>query len=283
VPAHLRNVDEWGPLNPHQNPNALEDDVVHDQLLNEAMREPQRYEGLLKTLGYKDATHRAMVHQTFLRHYGDFLTSPQGQELVTKAAMRAMNERMKYAALGAASGGLLDPIEGVSLQVYASLQAKQATAKPDEFQSMLAQNQMDRPKWERVAKGWLDRMSRDTTGAVATEYSKAFMTGSQNQYVAAGAAAAQVMADGQMGLAAPSAAAEPVSFEKYCEISGAMTAWTKQGKDISAMLDRTFKITAMDVSSIGMYWSQKMMADMSMFDTQSQLMARYEQKYLSMP
>jgi hypothetical protein len=167
--------------------------------------------------------------------------------------------------------------------VYASLQAKQPSVKPEEFQTMLAQHQMDMPKWERVAKGWLDRMSRDTTGAIATEYSKAFMGGSQNQYAAAGQAAAQVMADGQVGLSGPAASAEPVSFEKYCEISGAMTAWTKQGKDISAMLDKTFRISAMDVSSIGMYWSQKMMADLSMFDRQSQLMAQYEQQYLAMP
>jgi hypothetical protein len=38
VPAHLENVDEWGPLNPHQNPNALEDNWVHEQLLSEALR-----------------------------------------------------------------------------------------------------------------------------------------------------------------------------------------------------------------------------------------------------
>jgi len=44
VPEHLKNVDEWGPLNPHQNPNALEDDFVHDALLSEAMTEPARYE-----------------------------------------------------------------------------------------------------------------------------------------------------------------------------------------------------------------------------------------------
>jgi hypothetical protein len=283
VPQHLQNVDEWGPLNPHQNPNALEDDFVHDSLLNEAIREPSRYEGLVKTLGYRDATHRAMVHATFMRHYGDFLVTPQGQQLVTKAAMRAMNERMKYMTAGAAAGGMLDPIEGVSLQVYAGLQAKQASVKPEEFQQMLAKHQMDMPKWERVAKGWIDRMSRDTTGAVATEYSKAFMGGAQNQYAAAGQAAADVMAQGQMGLSGPAASAEPVSFDKYCEISGAMQAWTKQGKDISAMLDKTFKISAMDVSSIGMYWSQKMMADLSMFDQQSRLMAQYEQKYLTVP
>lgn len=124
-------------------------------------------------------------------------------------------------------------------------------------------------------------MSRDTTGAIATEYAKAFAGG--GQYGAAGAAAADNMAQGQMGLKGPSAAVEPMSFEKYCEVSGAMQAWTKTGKDISAMLNKHFKMTAMDVSNVGMYWSQKMMADLSMFDTQSKLSAQYEQKYMSMP
>jgi hypothetical protein len=126
-------------------------------------------------------------------------------------------------------------------------------------------------------------MSRDTTGAVATEYSKAFMTGQQGQFAAAGQANADVMAQGQMGLSGPAASAEPVSFDKFCEINGAMLAWTKQGKDISAMLDKTFKITAMDVSTIGLYWNQKMMADLSMFEKQTALMGQYEQRYLAMP
>lgn len=281
VPAHLQNVDEWGPLNPHQNPNALEDNWVHEQLLNEALREPERHASLLKTLGYRDPTHRAMVHNTFNRHYADFLSSPQGQQLVTKAAMRAMNERMKYMTEAGAAGGLLDPIEGVSIAIYGNLQVKQASASVDEFNALLAQHQMDRPKWDRVAKGWLDRMTRDTTGVVATEYAKAFA--GQGQFGGMGAAAADNMAQGQMGLQGPSAAAEPVSFEKYCEISGAMQAWSKQGKDISAGLHKYFQMTAMDFSNIGMYWSQKMMADLSMFDRQNQLQEHFEQKYAHMP
>lgn len=281
VPEHLKNVDEWGPLNPHQNPNALEDDFVHDALLSEAMTEPARYESLLKQLGYRDAMQRAMTHNTFLRYYSDYLGSEDGQALVNRAVMRSMNERMKYAVAGAAASGIMDPVEGVSLQIYASLQAKQATAKPEEFQQLLAQHQMDQAKWERVAKGWLDRMTRDTTGAIATEYSKAFM--GQGQYGAAGAASADVMAQGQMGLSGPSDSAEPMSFEKYCEISGAMSAWSKQGKDISAGLDKHFQMTAMDFSNVSMYWSQKMMADLSIIDRQSALIAEYEQKYLTMP
>lgn len=284
VPAHLQNVDEWGPLNPHQNPNALEDNWVHEQLLSEAIREPDRYNSLLKTLGYRDPTHRAMVHATFRRHYEQYLMGPEGQQLVTRAAMRAMNERMKYMTAAGASNGLLDPVEGVSIAVYANLQAKQASVSPEEFTSLLAQHQMDRPKWDRVAKGWLDRMTRDTTGVVATEYAKGFS--GQGQYGAMGSAAMDNISQGQMGLQGPQmggGGGEPMSFERYCEIGGAMQAWTKQGKDVSAGLHKYFQMTAMDYSNVSMYWSQKMMADLSMFDRQTQLSAQAEQKYLQMP
>jgi hypothetical protein len=277
VPAHLQNVDEWGPLNPQQNPNALEDNWVHEQLLSEAVREPERHASLVAALGYRDATHRAMVHGTFRRHYDNFMTTPQGQALITKAAMRALNERMNYATAAGAASGLLDPVEGVSIAVYGNVQVKQASLSVDEFTALLAQHQMDRPKWERVAKGWLDRMTRDTTGVVATEYAKAFAGG--GQYGAMGAAAADNMVAGQMGLQAPSAAAEPISFERYCEIGGAMQAWTKQGKDVSAGLHKHFQMTAIDYSNVSMYWSQKMMADLSMFDRQTQLSTHYESHY----
>jgi hypothetical protein len=280
VPQHLQNVDEWGPLNPHQNPNALEDNYVHEQLLSEAIREPERHASLLTALGYRDAMQRAMVHGTFRRHYEGFLCSEQGTALVRKAAMRAMNERMKYMTAAGAAGGLLDPVEGVSVAIYGNLQVKQASVSVDEFNALLAQHQMDRPMWDRVAKGWLDRMSRDTTGVVATEYAKAFA--GQGQYGAMGAAAADNMASGQMGLVGPStAAAEPMSFERYCEIGGAMAAWSKQGKDISAGLHKHFQMTAMDYSNVSMYWSQKMMADLSMFERQTQISNHFEQQYAS--
>lgn len=284
VPQHLQNVDEWGPLNPHQNPNALEDNWVHEQLLNEAIREPDRYNSLLKTLGYRDPTQRAMVHNTFRRHYEQYLSGPEGQQLVTRAAMRAMNERMKYMTAAGASNGLLDPVEGIPIATYASLQAKQATASPEEFTALLAQHQMDRPKWDRVAKGWLDRITTDTTGVVATEYAKGFSGG--GQYGAMGSAAMDNISQGQMGLQGPQmggGGAEPMSFEKYCEIGGAMQAWTKQGKDVSAGLHKYFQMTAMDYSNVSMYWSQKMMADLSMFDRQNALSAQAEQKYMQLP
>lgn len=286
VPEHLKNVDEWGPIgNPQQNPNGLEDNYVHEQLLMEATREPERYNSLIQALGYRDPQQRAMVHHTYMRHYEDFLTSPQGQQLVTRAAMRAMNERMKYMTAAGASSGLLDPVEGVGIDVYGQLQVKQAQVSQDEFAKLLAQHQMDHPKWERVAKGWLQRMQTDTTGVVATEYAKAFAVGGQGQYAGMATAAADNMSSGQMGLQGPQmgGGGEPMSFEKYCEIAGAMQAWSKQGKDISAGLHKYFQMTAMDYSNVSMYWSQKMMADLSMFDKQTQIANRYEAQYAQMP
>ena len=193
--------------------------------------------------------------------------SAEGQALVTKAAMRAMNERMKYMAAAGAASGLLDPVEGVSIAIYGNLQVKQASVSVDEFNALLAQHQMDQPKWERVAKGWLDRMTRDTTGAVATEYAKAFAGAGPVRRHGRGRGRQHGL--GQMGLQGPSAA-EPMTFEKYCEIAGAMQAWSKQGKDVSAGLHKYFQMTAMDYSNVSMYWSQKMMADLSMFERQTQ-------------
>jgi len=96
------------------------------------------------------------------------------------------------------------------------------------------------------------------------------------------AAAADNMASGQMGLQGPQMAAEPMSFEKYCEIGGAMQAWTKQGKDVSAGLHKYFQMTAIDYSNVSMYWSQKMMADLSMFERQTQIANHFEQQYANM-
>jgi hypothetical protein len=282
VPPHLENVDEWGPVgHPQQNPRALEDDWVHDQLLNETLRDPPRHAAMLAALGYQNATHRAHVHHTFMRYYGEWMGTDEGQALLNRAVMRAMNEQRKYAAAAGAASGLLDPVEGVSIELYGSLQSQRASlGDPQQFVQLLAQHQMDMPKWERVDKEWLGRMTRDTTGAVATEYAKGFAGG--GQFGGMGKAGMEVIASGQMGLAGPNAE-EPVSFDRYCEISGAMAAWSKQGKDISAGLHQSFSMTAQDFSNVSMYWHQKAMADLSLIDKQSEKIEAYERQYLARP
>ncbi|WP_198096919.1 hypothetical protein, partial [Clostridioides difficile] len=49
--------------------------------------------------------------------------------------------------------------------VYRRSRTPSKSAKPEEFTALLAQHRMDMAKWDKVSKGWIDRMSKDTTGA----------------------------------------------------------------------------------------------------------------------
>jgi hypothetical protein len=158
----------------------------------------------------------------------------------------------------AAAPGLMEPIEGVSVELYGQLEAKRSNADPAEFVQHLAQHQMDQAKFDRIAKAWCDRMAHDPSNAVYAEYSKGL-------------------------LSQAAASADSVSFEKFCEIQGAWNAWGKQGKDAGANLQQHFALTATDFSNIAMTWMQKMSATPSMFEQFARLSAEAEQKYLAMP
>jgi hypothetical protein len=124
------------------------------------------------------------------------------------------------------------------------------------------------------------KMSKDTTATIATVYGRAFSSQGAGQYGAAGAAGAAAMqATGQAGVLHTAGGAEPVSFERYCEIQGAQTAWSKTGRDVNAMLQQAFKMNALDWSNMSSYWMTKMMADMNLMGRYTQLTAQYEQKY----
>ena len=276
IPPHLQNVDEWGPLRPDQ----FEENQVHESLLSEAIGDPPRYKRWLAKLGYREPLHRALVQRTFQRYAESRMGDPAYHEAIGRAAMRSMSERQKMLAEEqGAPGGILDAIEGCSILLCGQIYAKQANAKPDEFTQFLATHAMDREKWERVSKAWLDRMSKDTTGVLATEYSKGFMAAGEGQFGGAGQAAAGAM-EGGFGQQAASGPA-PMPFEKYADISGAMAAWSKQGKDISAGLHKHFNLSAQDFSNVSMYWSTHMMQDFSMMDRLTKLTADAERKWLS--
>jgi hypothetical protein len=53
------------------------------------------------------------------------------------------------AMTGQGGGGLLDPVEGVTLEQWAHMQA--ALAGGADIDQLIAQARMDRPKWDRSA------------------------------------------------------------------------------------------------------------------------------------
>lgn len=275
--------DEWGPLGGHS-PQAL-DEFIHHETTFDRLRagDPLAAEQKLKAFGYQSVGHFFYVRTTIVKYFatptGPMLNDAvfQSQDYMN-AHMRVMARQRdeEQAATIAANPELLAPVEGVTLDIYANLCARMAQGmQQPELLQALAQHGLDMGAWERANATWTDRMSKDTTGTIGTAYSKAFMTSGQGQFAGAASAAAQT---GWNGSAAAGEA--PISFEKNAEIAGAMAAWSKQGKDVNALLHSQFGMTAMDLSTTSTWWMTQMMADLSQFDRYNKLVAEYEAKHM---
>lgn len=170
-------------------------------------------------------------------------------------------ERIMAEKAGAMSGagGALEPVEGVSCEAWAQIQAQIAGgAAPT---GLIAAAGMDQAKWDRVGAEWMARMS---TPAVATVYGNAFASGAVGQYGGAAAQAASAGIGGDVG-------AEPVPFEKFVEISEAL----RFGHGLD-----TFGMSPADWSNIGMYWNKKLSQEASKYhQLYTQYGATYEAKY----
>jgi hypothetical protein len=180
-------------------------------------------------------------------------------------------ERIMAEKAGAMSGpgGALSPIEGVSCEQWARMQAQLAGG--GNLDQLLAQAGMDRPKWDRVSAEWMTRMSTDTSMAITTVYGNAFSSGGAGQYSQQATQAVTQGVGGNVG-------AEPVPFETYVHVMVAQNAAYQKGQDANAVLAQ-FGMTALDWSNIGAYWSKKTQQEAMKYH---QLMIEYQAKYEGM-
>lgn len=292
IPRELADVDEWGPLRPEQ----YEDFEFHQFLLEESKHEPEQFHQWMQQLGYRDQLQYERVRRTFQRHYNQYIGDPRMTQAQMNARQRASEAQM--AQKRAASGDVLSPVEGVSLEQYAATSAKQASGMSQaDFAQFLGSQGMDPAKWDRVSNEWMARMSRDTSGVISSAYAAAFAGGASGQFGGAAQSAAPAlgqmagmgggMPGGMVGAAMMGGAGggsapggEPMSFERYCEIMGAQTAWSRTGKDVNAMLRQVFNMSAADWSNVSAYWMSRIPTDMNLAMQMTPLMQKYEQKYL---
>ena len=272
--------DEFGPVSKEDFDtfwyHKTEFDMLHAGDPDEAERKVQSF-------GYRDMGHFFQVETSFLKYYGQPHSGNNldeymwDQDRVSKAAIAGMMkmQQAKSQAAVAANPELLAPVEGVDLDTYAKLAASAGSGMaPEQFTALLAEHGMDNAKWGRVNAEWTDRMAKDTSLTITNAFSKAFANAGAGKYGGAAAATGQVM-----GTTAEAGGGEPVSFDKLCEIQGAMTAWSKTGQDVNAMLKHTFDMTAGDWSSISMWWMTKMTNDLSLMDKYGKLSEQYEARY----
>jgi hypothetical protein len=206
---------------------------------------------LIRAFGFRDGGHweafRAWGVSSWAAQVGQ---DPTDLEFRLSGIARERIMREKAAAMTgqASGGGGLDPVEGVTMEQWAHVQA--SVAGGGNIDQLIAQAGMDRPRWDRVSAVWMQRMTTDTSGAIATAYGNAFAGASQGQYGAQAAHAAAVGVGGDLG-------GEPIPFERFVEINEAMGAASQRGHDVGAVLAH-FGMSPLDWSNAGMFWNKRM-------------------------
>jgi hypothetical protein len=273
-------ADDWGGWNPHDH----EEFWYRLKNIEKAGNDggDDAADAKCREYGLQNWAHLVRVRDTFNHHFGN-------DHAFIQAAMNAGNrmarEMMQQGAAGAP--GIMDPVEGVTLEIYATTQARAASVGNDmaKWNQLLASQGLDQAKWERVGAEWMRRMSgqaydMNATMALLTEYGKYFGMAGQGQYGAA--AAANAGQAGTLNVGQGAVGGEPCTLERYAEIMGAQSAWAQQGRDVNAMLSKQFGMTAIDWSNVSQYWSAKIGGDYRIAVRLGELQTHYEQEYKAM-
>lgn len=157
---------------------------------------------------------------------------------------------------------ILDPVEDVTLDQWAEINAKMASGIAAE--EAIKDYGMDMPKWDRVNGEWLTRMSNDTSFTISTKYAAAFNN----------------TATGNLG-SGSDVDASSYPFEKYVEAMVAQDVLGKQGRDAQDVL-KDFGMTVADYSNVSSYWTGKMMSDFSLAAQMATLDQQFRAKYEAM-
>lgn len=187
------------------------------------------------------------------------------------AAMEHQKQEMDGHIAKAKSGGLMDPVQGVSLEDWAGANAKIVSGEP--LENVLKVLQVEKPAWDAISAEWNGRMSRDTTFAIATVYGNAFTNPNIGRFAAAAPKA---------GAPAPAAAAAGGGaltkamndFELYVKIMTHQSVGAAQGLDAAGVLKK-YGLTVMDWSKLGAHWSPKMTTDMALAMKMGSLMQKF--------
>ena len=229
----------------------------------------QSKDAAARAQGFANGEHFDLVQQYISCKWSHVATNDEGEvdwlikDEFTNSMMQARmgQQQAAMAAQADANPELFEPIAGVTLETYAAAAAACAGlgegATGEQVDAAIAGAGLDRATYDAASAGWQARMSTDMTYVLVTKYGAAF-------------AAAQGQGAG---------AAEPVGFEKYCEVMAAQEVWSEQGLDVNAGLRDVFGINAAEYSKWGSYWSPKMATDIAMMREYTRLSDHYKAHY----
>jgi hypothetical protein len=196
--------------------------------------------------GIRDRLHwqtvRDSVYSVLARKYGSYDEACQ-QEMNWRQGQ--MERHMQGQVAAAASSGALAPVEGISLEKWASINA--AIVGGANHEDLLRGQGITQDRWDRINAEWNARMARDTTFAVAKVYGEAFQKASQGKWAAhvrEATAARAANRDLQME--------PPMPYEQYYELMLQQAYAAKQGKDPIESL-KASGLTVIDWTDLGTF------------------------------
>jgi hypothetical protein len=180
---------------------------------------------VMRKFGIRDRSHwhtvKESCYATLAKKHGDFETVMQ-REMNWRQGLT--QRHMNNAATAKAKSGELNPVEGISLEQWAAMNA--AIAQGLNADDMLKGQGVDKARWDRARAEWEARMSRDTTFAIAQIYGNAFQNASKGKYSEYAKEANAARTANRDLTKQP-----PMSLEQYWEIMYEQAYAAKQGKD----------------------------------------------------
>ena len=201
---------------------------------------------IMARFGIRDRGHwqdvKASGYHVLVQKYGSIEQVSQNEMNWRSGQMQA---RMQQNIMQKAAGGSFAPVEGVSLEAWAAINA--AIVQGANLDDLLKGNGIDRARWDRVSAEWNAAMARDTTFAIATVYGAAFQNASQGKFSAYAKEANAARAANRELAMEP-----PVSLEQYYEIMYEQSYASKQGQDPVAAL-KAMGLSIVDWTDLGSF------------------------------
>ncbi len=187
-------------------------------------------ERAMKQFGIRDHSHWQIVKDS----YFSVLVKKHGSMDVV--SQRMLNHRagmtqklMQQATKKAAASGELNPVDGITLEQWAAMNA--AIVQGVNLDDMLKGQGIDKARWDKAKAEWEARMARDTTFVIAQIYGAAFQNASKGKYAEyAKEANAARSANRDLSMQ------PPMTLERYWEILFEQAYAAKQGKDAAEAL-----------------------------------------------
>lgn len=217
---------------------------------------------LMKDFGFESPAHWESFHFQYSEQKWNINGEEQMQFIWRMSDIGRKRLQKEITEVESKDGGVLAPIEGISVELWAKAQARMASGGTLEEAYQICN--CDAAKWDRVSGEWLARMSNDTEFKIMTIYSAAFNTS----------------ATGNMG-AGSETNDNTISFEKFVEAMAAQDVLCKQGRDAQSVL-ADFGMTVADYSNISSHWFGKMASDYNLGLKFAELQTEYTQKYEAM-